>query len=108
MPRIAVPALAAIFLVVQICCAPPLRAAASEAAEPMHCPMQKQQECDTAETQECSGGPQLVSEAPVKKFLSPVPLQTIAVVAREPVAHAKPGIIAGWWSTPTRTTQLRI
>lgn len=107
MPRFAAPALAAMFLAVQICCAPPLRTAAFEAAEPMHCPMQKQ-ECETAERQECSGGPQLVSEAPVKKFISPVQLQAIAVVAREPVAHAEPGIIAGWWSTPTRTIQLRI
>src|SRR5687767_12252064 len=102
MPRIAAPALAAIFLVVQICCAPPLRAAASEAAKPMQCPIQKQ-ECETAEPKECSGGPQLVSEAPLKKFVPPVQLQPVAVVACEPVAHAEPGIIAGWWSTPTRT-----
>jgi hypothetical protein len=107
MPRIAALALAAIFLVVQICCAPPLRAAASEAAEPMHCPMQKQ-ECDTAEAKDCSGGPQLVSEAPVKKYLAPILLQAIAVVTREPVAHPEPGINPGWWSTPTRTIQLRI
>jgi len=105
--RVAAVALAAIYVVVQICCAPPLRAAAFETVEPMHCPIQKQ-ECETTESKECSGGPQLVSEAPVKKFLSPVPLQAIAVVVREPVAHAEPGIITAWWSTPTRTIQLRI
>lgn len=107
MSRFTACSLAAVFIVVQICCAPPLRAAASEAAKPMHCPMQKQ-ECETAETQECSGGPQLVSEAPVKKFISPVQLQSIAVVTREPVAQAEHGTVAGWWSTPTRTIQLRI
>lgn len=102
MSRFTVPALAAVFIVVQICCAPPLRAAAFEAAEPMQCPMQKQ-ECETAETKACSGGPLLVSEAPVKKFISPVQLQSIAVVTREPVAQAGHGTVAGWWSTPTRT-----
>lgn len=107
MPRVAAPALAAIFVLVQICCAPPLRAAAFEAAEPMHCPVQKQ-ECDTAETKECSGGPQLLSDAPVKKFISAVELQPIAAVPREPVAHPEPALVAGWWSTPTRTIQLRI
>ncbi|MEK6375563.1 MAG: hypothetical protein AABO58_23035 [Acidobacteriota bacterium] len=107
MSRLAVPALAAVFIVVQICCAPPLRAAAFDGAEPMHCPMQKQ-ECETAETENCSGGPQLISEAPVKKFISPVQLQSIAVVTREPVAQAEHGAVAGWWSTPTRTIQLRI
>jgi hypothetical protein len=108
MSRVTVPALAAVFIVVQICCAPPLRAIAFEAAEPMTCPMQKQ-ECETAETQECSGGPQLVSEAPlIKKFISPVRLQTIAVVTREPLANAARGTVAGWWSAPTRTIQLRI
>lgn len=107
MSRFTAPALAAVFTMVQVCCAPPLRAAAFEGAEPMQCPMQKQ-ECETAETQNCSGGPQLVSEAPVKKFISSVQLQSIAVVTREPVAHAGHGADAGWWSTPTRTIQLRI
>ena len=107
MSRFTAPALAAVFTMVQICCAPPLRAAAFEAAEPMQCPMQKQ-ECETAETQECSGGPQLVSDAPVKKFIPPGQLQSIAAVTCEPVAHAGLGAVAGWWSTPTRTIQLRI
>ena len=107
MSRFTAPALAAVFVVVQICCAAPLRAVAFEAAEPMHCPMQKQ-ECQTSETAQCSGGPQLVSDAPVKKFIPPVQLQRIAAVTCEPVAHAGLGTVVGWWSTPTRTIQLRI
>jgi hypothetical protein len=107
MSRFTASAMAAVFLMVQICCAAPLRAAAFDWAEPMHCPMQKQK-CETSETKACSGGPQLISEAPAKKFISPVQLQSIAVVTREPVARAEGGAVAGWWSTPTRTIQLRI
>jgi ribosome recycling factor len=107
MSRFTVPALLAAFVVAQICCAAPLRAIAFEAKEPMHCPLQKQ-ECQKAKPEDCSGGPQLVSEVPVKKFISPVPLQSIAAVTREPVARAEHVAVTGWWSTPTRTIQLRI
>jgi len=108
MSRFTVPALTAIFIVAQICCAAPLRAIAFEAKQPMHCPLQKQ-ECQKAKPEDCSGGPQLVSEVPVKKFISPVQLQSVAVVTREPVVRAHRGsAVAGWWSTPTRTIQLRI
>lgn len=107
MSRFTVLALLAAFVVAQICCAAPLRAISFEAAEPMQCPLQKQ-ECQTSKPTDCSGGPQLVSEVPVKKFLSPVQLQSIAVVTREPVARTEQVAVAGWWSVPTRTIQLRI
>ena len=107
MPRLTVLALAAAFIATQICCVAPLRAISFEAAEPMHCPLQKE-ECQKAKPEDCSGGTQLVSEVPVKKFLSPVQLQSIAVVTREPVAQPQDNAVTGWWSVPTRTIQLRI
>lgn len=106
MYRFASIGLTAVALVVQICCAPPLRAAAFEAAEPMHCPIQKQ-ECDSTETARCSGGPQLLSELPVK-FIAPAQLQPGAVIADVPVVHAEEPIVAGRWSVPARTIPLRI
>ncbi|HEY7689788.1 MAG TPA: hypothetical protein VH835_13905 [Dongiaceae bacterium] len=107
MHRFAAPGLAAVFLLVQICCAPPLRAAAREAEEPMHCPMQKD-ECGASETRDCEAAPDLLSDTPAKKSVEPVAFQAIAVAVDHPVAHAESGIVGGWWSAPTRTIQLRI
>ena len=99
--------LAAVFVVGQICCAPPLRAAAFEGSAPVQCPIQKE-DCQASEKGGCSGGPQLVSEAPVKKFTAPAQFQPIALIPGFTVAPAGTPVIAGWWSVPTRTIQLRI
>jgi len=107
MHRLASIGLAAIFVVGQICCAPPLRAAAFEGAKPMQCPIQKS-ECEASKQANCSGGPQLVSEAPVKKFTAPQPFQPVAERVGVAVSRAERAVIAGWWAVPTRTVQLRI
>jgi hypothetical protein len=107
MHRLAPIALALLFIVSQICCAPPLRAAAFDEAEPMQCPISKE-DCEASKPTDCSGGPQLVSEAPVKKFTAPQELRPVAATAGMAVAQAESVVIAGWWSVPTRTIQLRI
>jgi hypothetical protein len=107
MERLASTFIAAVFVAAQICCAPPLRAAATETAEPMHCPIQKQ-ECPTAQPKECSGGPELVADFPAKKFTAPTPLKPLVPVISETFAPEETRIVSGWWSSPTRTIQLRI
>ncbi len=107
MHRFTAPALAAIFLTVQICCAPPLAAAASDAVEPMTCPIQKKS-CDAPETRSCEGGPRLIADAPPNQFFMPAPPQGSVIAVRAPSPHPETFIIPGWWSTPTRTIQLRI
>ena len=107
MHRAAVIAFAAGFLIVQICCAPPLRAAAVEAAEPMQCPIQKQ-ECENAEKAECSGGPQLVGEFPTKPHASLSPSSIVLVLGVDTPRTRDEGPSLTSWSTPTKTIQLRI
>ena len=94
--------LVATFVVTQFCCAPPLRA-----AQPAQCPISKGS-CEASKQGTCSGGPQLVSEAPVKKFTAPQHFQPVAVIAGVTFARAETAVIAGWWSAPTRSVQLRI
>jgi hypothetical protein len=43
-----------------------MRAAAVEGVEPMQCPISKE-ECDLGDREECSGGPDLVSDFPISK-----------------------------------------
>lgn len=107
MLRVSALALVAAFVFVQICCAPPVRAAAFEMAEAMQCPIQKQK-CDTTETADCSGGPQLLADGPVVKSAAVIHFQPVALATQPPVPHAEPEIHGGWWSAPTRTIQLRI
>jgi len=96
------------FLVGQICCALPLRAAAFEAAKPTQCPIRKA-DCEASRQRgACSGGPLLVAEAPIKKFTAPQQFQPVMVIAGVTSAPPETAVIAGWWSVPTRTVQLRI
>ena len=90
------------FVVTQFCCAPPMRA-----AQPAQCPITKGS-CEASNQGTCSGGPQLVAEAPVKKFTAPQEFRPVAVIAGLAVAQPESVVIAGWWSVPTRTIQLRI
>ena len=94
--------LVATFVVTQFCCAPPLRA-----AQPAQCPISKA-DCEASQQGTCSGGPQLVSEAPAKKFTATQPFQPVAAIAGVTFARTESAVIAGWWSAPTRSVQLRI
>lgn len=86
--RVVTIGLAVASLLVQICCAPPLRAAASAAARPMQCPMQRQH-CGEPQRPTCNAEPQLVARGPVKKFTAPAQMQPAAGPIGNPVAHAE-------------------
>lgn len=96
------------FVVTQFCCAQPIRAAAADTVQPAQCPLAKGK-CEASKRAPCSGGPQLVSDVPLlKKFTSPQHFQPAAAIAVATLPPAETVLVAGWWSVPTRTVQLRI
>lgn len=107
MQRVASIGLAVASLLVQICCAPPLRAAASAAAVPTQCPLQRQH-CGEPQRPACNAEPQLVARGPVKKFTAPAQIQSVAGVAGIPVAHAEAAAAGMRWPIPILNVPLRI
>ena len=105
--RIACIGLAIASLLVQICCAPPLRAAASAAAVPMQCPLQRQH-CGEPQRPACNAEPQLVARGPVKKFTVPAQMQPAAGLIGNPVAHAEARAAAVQWPIAIFNVPLRI
>lgn len=97
----------AFLLTAQFCCAPPVRAAAFDKEEPMQCPLQTD-ECQTTDTQGCSGGPQLVSDFPILKATLHPDDEAVVIVSLDRIFRTDPRIAGGWWSRPTRAIQLRI
>ena len=115
MQRVASIGLAVASLLVQICCAPPLRAAASAAAVPMQCPLQRptqcplqRQHCGEPQRPACNAEPQLVARGPVKKFTAPAQMQSAAGLAGIPVAHAEAEAAGMRWPIPILNVPLRI
>jgi hypothetical protein len=108
MSRIQATLLAILFLGVQICCAPPMRAAAFEAVEPSSCPMDRDMPCQAGQQQECSGGPELIATSTDVPAVTPLVIVVPAAHPHQSAAHLAGLARDDFWSAQTKTIQLRI
>ncbi|HEX8152245.1 MAG TPA: hypothetical protein VF698_03920 [Thermoanaerobaculia bacterium] len=93
-----------VVIVVQLCCTPSLEAALPD--EPLFCPITGAK-CQTSEAEKCDGEKPILA-SPVAPDATTPPLVAIEDAPVAPLPHVETPVVSAYWSTPTRTIQLRI